>query len=127
MSRLAILGAMGALCLFLVIVACAIIREEAPGQKPPLTHSTLVSGTAMTWRNGTQNWAGNPFCGVSGTLPSANSTTVDHGALISGFHCPKPGSALNQPRMRNGDYCQEWYGASPDVGGCEYVPSAPGG
>jgi len=87
----------------------------------PPTHPT-VAGTAMTWTNGTQTWAGNPFCAMSGSLPSANSPTVDQGSLIVGFHCPKPGSALNQPRISNGDYCQEWYGASPDLGSCEYVP-----
>ena len=125
------------LCLVLIGVGCYIpdpgleaILRDASGRKQnaasqhaltPPTHPT-VAGTAMTWTNGTQSWAGNPFCATSGNLPSANSSGVDRGSLIPRFHCPKPGSAFDQPRMSNGDYCQEWYGSSPDLGSCEYVP-----
>ena len=140
---LPVLWAIGVLWLFLVSVGCyipdphleAILRDAssrrqnaasqiAPTPRTPLnlpTHPT-VAGTAMTWTNGPQTWAGNPFCAMSGNLPSANSPTVDRGSLTPGFHCPKPGSALDQPRKSNGDYCQEWYGSSPDLGACEYVP-----
>jgi len=84
---------------------------------------TLVPGTANTWTDGTQIWAGNPFCAGVGAILSPTSPAIDAGALIQGFHCPNPGSALNQPRMSNGDYCQEWYGSAPDIGACEYVPA----
>jgi len=127
-NYLAALWAIWVLCLVLVIVGCDTTRQKPARQKAtsqkPLTPPTLVAGTAMTWTDGTQTWAGNPFCGASATLLSLNSPAVDRGTLISGFHCPKPGSALNQPRMSNGDYCQEWYGSSPDLGSCEYVPTA---
>ena len=140
---LPVLWAIGVLWLALVGVGCyipdpgleAILRDassrkqNAPSQDAPtprtpanLPNLPTVAGTAMTWTNGTQTWAGNPFCAMSGNLPSANSPAVDRGSLIPGFHCPKPGSALDQPRMSNGDYCQEWYGSSPDLGSCEYVP-----
>ena len=140
---LSVLRAVGVLWLALVGVSCyipdpgleAILRDasnrkqNAPSQDAltPRTPANLpnlptVAGTAMTWTNGTQTWAGNPFCAMSGNLPSANSPAVDRGSLIPGFHCPKPGSGLDQPRMSNGDYCQEWYGSSPDLGSCEYVP-----
>jgi hypothetical protein len=139
-------GAIGVLWLVLVSVGCyipdpqleAILRDassrkqnaesqNAPARPTLPTHPT-VAGTAMTWTNGSQTWAGNPFCApeslskTPGKLLSANGPAVDHGSLIPGFHCPKPGSALDQPRMSNGDYCSEWYGSSPDVGACEYVP-----
>ena len=135
--------AIGVLWLVFVSVGCyipdpgleAILRDassrkqnaasqDALTSRTPPTPPTrpTVAGTAMTWTNGTQTWAGNPFCAMSGNLPSANSPAVDRGSVIPGFHCPKPGSALDQPRMSNGDYCQEWYGSSPDLGACEYVP-----
>ena len=136
-KRLLVLWAIGVLLLVLVSVGCsipdprleAILRdgfrrkEDAANQnaRHPLSHPT-VAGTAMTWTNGTQTWAGNPLCAKSGKLLSASSPGVDRGSLIPGFHCTKPGSALNQTRMTNGDYCQEWYGSSPDIGSCEYVP-----
>lgn len=131
------------LWLVLVSVGCsipdpgleAILRDAAsrkqnvpsqnvltPRTSPILPTLPTGAGAAMTWTNGTQTWAGNPFCAMSGTLPSANSPAVDHGSIIPGFHCPKPGSALDQPRMSNGDFCHEWYGSSPDLGSCEYVP-----
>ena len=130
-KSLAVLGVLAVLCLWFVVVIVdrrditqqRTARKNTTGEKqfaPP----ALVPGTAMTWTDGTQTWAGSPFCGWSGTLLSANSPSVDRGAMISGFHCPKPGSALNQPRLSNGTYCQEWYGNSPDVGACEYVPPA---
>lgn len=133
----------GVLCLVLVSVGCymqdpgleAILRDaskrkqnaanqDALAPRTPAIVSTFptVAGTAMTWTNGTQSWAGNPFCAISDNLPSANSPTVDRGSVIPGVHCPKPGSALGQPRMSNGDYCHEWYGRAPDLGSCEYVP-----
>lgn len=139
---LPVLWAIG-LLLIVVSVGCyttdpgleAILRDASTRKQnaasqnaftPPIraTPSTppTVAGTAMTWTSGTQIWAGNPFCAISGTLLSPNSPAVDHGSLIPGFHCPKPGSALDQPRMSNGDYCHEWYGSSPDLGSCEYVP-----
>ncbi|SRR6266446_3123098 len=90
-----------------------------------LAQVTLVPGTAMTWTDGTYTWAGNPFCVFYGTnytlLPT--SPAIDAGALIEGFHCPLAGSALNQPRQPNGDFCWEWYGKAPDIGGCEFVPT----
>ena len=140
---LPVLWAIGVLWLVLASVGCympdpgleAILRDASrrkqnaasqnaltPRTPPILPTLPTVAGTAMTWTNGTQTWAGNPFCAMSGNLPSANSPAVDHGSLIPGFHCPKPGSALDQPRMSNGDYCHEWYGSSPDLGSCEYVP-----
>ncbi len=139
---LPVLRAIGVIWLVLVSVGCSIpdpglesILRDASSRKqnaasqealtpPPPTPPTrpTVAGTANTWTNGTQTWAGNPFCLVSGNLPSANSPTVDRGSVTPGFHCPKPGSALDQPRKSNGDYCQEWYGSSPDLGACEYVP-----
>jgi hypothetical protein len=142
-KRLPVLWAIGVLWLVLVSVGCyipdprleAILRDASTRKQnaasqnalTPLTRPTpptlpTVAGTAMTWTNGSQTWAGNPFCAMSRKLLSANSPAVDHGSLIPGFHCPKPGSALDQPRMSNGDYCSEWYGSSPDVGACEYVP-----
>ena len=140
---LPVLWAIGVLWLVLVSVGCympdpgleAILRDASrrkqngasqnaltPRTPPILPTLPTVAGTAMTWTNGSQTWAGNPFCAMSGKLLSANSPAVDHGSLIPGFHCPKPGSALDQPRMSNGDYCYEWYGSSPDLGSCEYVP-----
>lgn len=46
---------------------------------------------------------------------------VETSTLIPGFHCPNPGSALNQPTLPDGSYCQEWYGLVPDLGACEFV------
>jgi hypothetical protein len=45
---------------------------------------------------------------------------------VSTVHCPAAGSALNQPRLPDtwASYCQEWYGAAPDIGACEYVPAS---
>lgn len=145
---LPVLRAIGTLWLVLVSLGCytadprleAILRDASRRKQnaarqnaltpptpptPPTvaTPPTAVAGTAMTWTDGTQTWSGNPFCATSGRLLSANSPAVDHGSLIPGFHCPKPGSALNQARKSNGDYCHEWYGSSPDLGSCEYVPS----
>ena len=101
-----------------------IVASQGTASQSAITLSTpsIVAGTAMTWTNGTQTWAGNPFCATLGKLLRAESPAVEGGTLIPGFHCPKPGSALHQPRMSNGDYCQEWYGSSPDIGSCEYVP-----
>lgn len=114
--------------------------------------NTLVNGTAMTWTNGQYTWAGNPYCAGEGynyTL-QPNSPAIDAGdknchhidtfmlECMSGpddtppnsifqvetYHCPNPGSALNQPRLPDpwASYCLEWYGAGPDIGACEFVP-----
>jgi hypothetical protein len=86
---------------------------------------TLVPGTASTYTDGTYIWAGNPFCAEAGVLPSASSPVIDAGELISGLHCPLPGSAINQARLADGSYCVEWYGSAPDIGACEFVPAPP--
>lgn len=85
----------------------------------------LVPGTAMTWTDGKSVWSGNPFCN-QGFIPTPESPVIDKGILIPGHHCPLPGSALNQPRMDDpwNSYCQEWYGAAPDIGACGFVPTA---
>jgi len=96
----------------------------------PWYPNTLVPGTASTWTNGKYKWAGNPYCvgstGYNFTL-QPTSPAIDKGALIPGFHCPKPGSALDQPRQNDpyNSYCVEWYGAAPDIGACEFVPQPP--
>lgn len=94
----------------------------------------LVPGTANTWTDGVYTWAGNPFCvgpGYNYTL-QATSPAIDAGT-ITPINCPAAGSALNQPRLPDGSYCSEWYGAAPDIGACEYAmnvvskPAAPAG
>jgi hypothetical protein len=103
-----------------------------------LAQVTLVPGTAMTWTDGVNTWAGNPFCnglmdpnaistctgkqGISALL-CPDSPAIDMGAVIAGFHCPAAGSALNQPLNADGSFCQEWYGNAPDAGACEFVPT----
>ena len=138
---LPVLWAIGVLWLVLVSVGCsipdpgleAILRDassrkqNAPSQNAQAkTRLPLVPSypshpshscrhcNDLDKRNADLGWKS--ILRESGALPSANSPTVDHGSVIPGFHCPKPGSALDQPRMSNGDYCQEWYGSSPDLG-----------
>jgi hypothetical protein len=88
-----------------------------------LQAATLVPGTTGTYTDGTNTWAGNPFCGETGFLLQPTSPAIDAGAPIPDFHCPQPGSALDQPRMSNGEFCREWYGNGPDIGACEFVAS----
>lgn len=85
--------------------------------------SVLVDGTTNTWTNGNSTWAGNPYCDVEGYLLSPESPAIDTGALTE-IHCGAPGSALNQPRLPDGSFCVEWYGSAPDIGACEFVPTA---
>ena len=112
-------------------------REVSPGVWDECV--LLVTGTAMTWKswNG-YTWAGDPYCVTDTTNFTLQPTSpaIDAGALIPNFHCPNPGSALNQPRLPDAynSYCSEWYGKGPDIGACEYVaavvinpPSAPKG
>ena len=121
-------------------------------QFPAWFPAELIPGTAMTWTDvgHTRIWAGNPYCFESGTLLSSNSPAIDAAEkkckrievftlecqtgpqdtpansiiTVPTRHCPLPGSALNQPRLADGhdSYCQEWYGAGPDIGACEFVP-----
>lgn len=91
--------------------------------------AVLVEGTANTWTDGVNTWAGNPFCAEAGFLLAPGSPAIDQGARIEGLHCPEPGSALNQPVLADGSYCLEWAGKNPDIGACERVEllSAPTG
>lgn len=117
---------------YLLPIALLLFATGAAGQ-------TVVPGTANTWTDGTHTWAGNPLCNqIIGTGPScdgatsgpisallcAKSPAIDAGMVIPDFHCPAAGSALNQPRLSDGTYCQEWYGKAPDIGACEFVPTA---
>jgi hypothetical protein len=99
---------------------------------------TLVPGTTNTWTDGKNTWAGNPGCnqiigtgarcdGTTGpfsALLCAKSPAIDAGFFVTGFHCPNPGSALNQPKQADGSYCVEWYGKAPDIGSCEFYVAA---
>jgi hypothetical protein len=86
-----------------------------------LAAQTLVPGTTQTWTDGIQTWAGNPFCAEAGFTLQEGSEAIDYGVVIEGFHCPLPGSALDQPLQADGSFCNEWYGAAPDAGACEFV------
>lgn len=74
---------------------------------------TLVPGSTGVWTDGTNIWAGNPWCG-GGYAPSPESPVIDKGSIIEGFHCPAPGL--------NPSGCREWFGKAPDIGACEFVP-----
>ena len=89
----------------------------------------LVPGTASTWTDGAETWAGNPYCAEAMMTLKADSPAIDYGVVIPGFHCPQPGSALSQARQNDGfnSYCVEWYGVSPDARACEFVPQSPPG
>lgn len=88
--------------------------------------TVLVPGTNMTYTDGVNVWAGNPYCGEMGTLLQPSSPAIDAGAVIEGFHCPQPGSGVGQPTFLAAGWlespCVEWYGAAPDAGACEFVP-----
>jgi hypothetical protein len=92
-----------------------------------LAQIALVPGYANTYTDGTYYWAGNPMCvgqGYNYTL-QPTSPAIDAGAMPPDpFHCPAPGSALNQPRLPDGSYCGEWFGKAPDIGACEYTTAA---
>ena len=77
---------------------------------------SLVPGSSTTWTDGTQTWAGNPYCAEAGVTLQPGSPAIDAGTLIPGFHCDTPGPSLTG--------CQEWYGKAPDIGACEYVAQA---
>ena len=79
---------------------------------------TLVTGTHHTYTDGTDTWAGNPYCKASGVLPQPGSPVIDAGA-ITPDHCPARGPC-DDPNLI------EWYGAAPDIGACEYVPKVAG-
>lgn len=61
-----------------------------------------------------------PIC-TSNWIPTSPDA-VDKGEIITGFHCPKPGTSTNQPPQLNGQPCVEWYGLAPDIGACETIP-----
>lgn len=120
------------------IVGIIISAANAPtASAQGVTLPELVPGTAMTWRDGGETWARNPFCKQAGFLLKAGSAAIDKAAFVAGHHCPKPGSALDQPKMADGSFCREWYGAGVDIGACEFVkaggeplpglPAAPSG
>ena len=150
--------------LLLSLSGCVTIRvlpsqdEAAPKKlalppraplKGPLEDAgvTLVPGTTSTWTDGTNTWAGNPFCAMSGMLLQPNSPAIDAGDKgcrhidtyllecineVTGQpfqgqtdNCPNAGSSIGQPPLPNGQSCREWYGAAPDIGACEYVASGP--
>jgi hypothetical protein len=92
--------------------------------------ATLVPGTDQTWTDGVNTWAGNPFCNITGSILLPTSPAIDYGVIIEGFHCPLPGSSVNQPKIMlpTGSpdawlqsNCIEWYGKAPDAGACEFV------
>jgi hypothetical protein len=84
---------------------------------------SLVPGYANTYTDGVNYWAGNPMC--NGFRLAPGSPAIDAGAMPPDpFHCPNPGSALNQPKLPDGSYCGEWFGSAPDIGACEYVTAA---
>jgi len=87
---------------------------------------TVVPGYANTYTDGAGNyWAGNPQCNATGFRLQSTSPAIDAGAMPPDpFHCPNPGSALNQPTLPDGSYCGEWFGSAPDIGACEYVTAA---
>jgi len=85
---------------------------------------TSVPGTAMTYTDGANVWAGSPFCAAAGALLSPGSPAIDAGEIIPGYHCPLAGSSQNQPRQADGSPCAEWYGTAPDAGACEFVQAA---
>lgn len=82
---------------------------------------TLVPGTAMTYTDGVNTWARNPYCGETGLLLKQGSPAIDFGVVVPGVHCLKSGSALSQPLLADGSFCNEWYGNAPDAGACEFV------
>lgn len=88
----------------------------------------LVPGTNETYTDGVQTWAGNPFCAETGVLLQPDSPAIDAGVIIPGHHCPAPGTSVGQPRNLEAGWldtnCHEWYGAAPDAGACEFVPTA---
>jgi hypothetical protein len=103
-------------------------REKKKTMSPQLiliAQVMLVPGTAMTYTDGINVWAGNPYCVEGGGLLQPDSPAIDFGVVIEGFHCPQPGSALDQPLQADGSYCQEWYGKFPDAGACEFVGGSP--
>jgi len=87
----------------------------------------LVPGSTNIWTDGVYMWVGPANCVTADLLPKPGGETLDKGAFIAGFHCPAPGA--------NPSGCQEWSGAAPDIGACEYVsgpnsakaPNAPSG
>lgn len=91
----------------------------------PWSGACLVPGYEMTWVSGVYTWAGNPFCAEGGLLQEG-SPAIDKGEPMTGHHCPKPGSAKNQPRVLVAGWldspCQEWFGQGVDQGACEYIP-----
>jgi hypothetical protein len=88
---------------------------------------TLLPGSTNMWTDGVYVWVGPVECVTADLLPKPGDTLMDKGAWIAGFHCPAPGPDPSG--------CQEWSGAAPDIGACEYVsgpnsakaPNAPGG
>src|SRR5690348_18254274 len=84
----------------------------------------LVPGTTMTWTDGADIWAGNPYCKEAGALLAPDSPAVDAAdkgcrhvdtyllecstgpnesvtgpIQIPTFFCPLPGSAKGQPPL----------------------------
>ncbi len=85
----------------------------------------LVPGTTSTYTEGGYTWAGNPECYSTGFLLQPTSPAVDAGAIIEGLDCPASGPSSQFPLNADGSPCNEWYGAAPDIGACEYVSGAP--
>ncbi len=74
----------------------------------------LIPGSSSVWTDAGVTWAGNPFCKEAGFLLSASSPAIDAGE-VTPAHCPSPGP--------NATGCIEWFGAAPDIGACEFVPT----
>lgn len=109
-----------------LLVLAILLYAVHAGAQETVVLPTLVTGTAMTWTDGGDTWAGNPFCKKSGFLLKAGSAAIDKAQFVSGHHCPKPGSALDQPRMADpyNSFCREWYGQGIDIGACEFVTAS---
>lgn len=76
----------------------------------------LVPGTTSTYTDGTNTWAGNPYCAQAGVILQQGSPAIDAGVVVPGVHCSHAGPCTDEG-------LQEWYGAAPDIGACEFVTS----
>ena len=83
-----------------LLMGCTAPTQQPSPLRATLPAPTLVAGTRNTWTDGTNTWAGNPWCARAGFLLKAGSPAIDKGVNVG--------------------LATDIYGSAPDIGACEY-------